>query len=1408
MTSRVSELPIQLATGPVVLGEPIGSGGSAQVWAVASYLPERPYEGPLVLKVGRADSSRYLASEAERLTLACSTRLPTPYDVGRLPQSGLALPQWHGAPYLLMRRLPGRSLSQVIVELRQPLASFREERQAQLGIAVARDIGAALADLHEAGVAHGDVKPDNVVVNGDGTGGAPWRCSLCDLGLATTGDQLLGATPQYLPPEVNRPELGPSNAKARDLWALGKTLLQALGMDGGGQPPLTDCPQQLRPILEGLLAETAAARPRARWVSLQTGGRATAEERSLAVRRRYLAAHEPFLEMVTQGHPSQGGVPGIAGAWLEEAGRLLSRIPELIGAESATRTGKSAARATELSSHERKRFLVSLCGVAAIDFSPLPSLDEGAFVERLLRASKVRAPEAFTFDLFSEEPPTWLDEGQEGLCEHPSEGIQEPDLVAVALELGSERPDPFALLRAERASLTGAAPLSFTIALSQALKRQGELGRARTVLLHASAPEAQVALAGVTARSGAVAEALAVCVSHVANPRPNVASAAAALGARLHLARGEVVEAAALLDGAALIHGATATAAVFEARASVALSHRNRDAARDLLFQAQSLPCDAEQQARLSALWAHLEHQSGNHDGAFKGYVRAAADAARAGAIVEEATYLVGVASTAVHLGKTADALDAAARAELLFEVIDNPAAQARSALNRASSLAVVGAVAEACTAAADAVQRSHRVKDVRCEALGHLLLCTLGARELAADHWKRAEALLSPLQAADELRLAACAGQATLPLPTDAAHLDEVAVQCPDVEVQLEWWAARLRSLATGDLGSSRGAAERALAALSRLMTEAGPIDGVGQAYAAGAEVAAMMGDGDRSLQFLAIAREAHRKIVDGAPQDLKLSARQLPWALWVNRHSGESPLRAEQIGEIERLIKELADRSRLGSVLERSLDALIRWTGVERGLLLMNAPDGKLIPRAARNLARQDLSAEHRQLSQTLARRALETGDCVVAVDASGELPSLHHSVHALKLRSVLAVPLVARGETVGVVYLDDRIRRGAFGPSELAWVRLVGTIAAVAIADARDQARLRRSARRALRAEQRLSEHLTLAKTELGQAKVALSGQNQVGRHGLVGNSPPMQTLYNLIDRVGSSQVPVLLFGESGTGKELVAKAIHRVSPRKDKPFISENCSAIPAPLLESILFGHKRGAFTGAVQNHVGLFETASGGTLFLDELGEMSLPMQAKLLRVLESGELRRVGDDRVLKVDVRILGASHRNLETMVEQGSFREDLYYRLNVITLRLPPLRERAADIPLLVQHFLSHARGGSPLPIAAGALSALQLYGWPGNVRQLENELRRASVLADGCITLEHLSPAVMSLDAALPASAPSSLNLKQQVDALESQLIERALREASGNQSRAAEALGVSRFGLQKMLKRLGLNLPK
>jgi transcriptional regulator with GAF, ATPase, and Fis domain len=296
--------------------------------------------------------------------------------------------------------------------------------------------------------------------------------------------------------------------------------------------------------------------------------------------------------------------------------------------------------------------------------------------------------------------------------------------------------------------------------------------------------------------------------------------------------------------------------------------------------------------------------------------------------------------------------------------------------------------------------------------------------------------------------------------------------------------------------------------------------------------------------------------------------------------------------------------------------------------------------------------------------------------------------------------------------------------------------------------------------------------------------------------------MRALLKLVDRVTASEVPVLLIGESGTGKELVARAIHRNGSRANRAFVSENCGSVPETLLESTLFGHVRGAFTGASSTRAGLFDVADGGTLFLGEIGEMPLAMQTKLLRVLQNGEVRPVGGDKVRRVDVRIIGATHRDLEGMVAKGTFREDLWYRLNVVSARVPPLRERPQDIPLLVSRFVEQHSLGKKMKVTRSAMDRLSAFPWPGNVRQLENEIRRAIVLADERIDVGELSEEVAR--GGPGAAREAGFGLKARVDALEIELVKDALSRTKGNQTRAAEMLGISRFGLQKMMRRLGI----
>jgi two-component system response regulator AtoC len=300
-------------------------------------------------------------------------------------------------------------------------------------------------------------------------------------------------------------------------------------------------------------------------------------------------------------------------------------------------------------------------------------------------------------------------------------------------------------------------------------------------------------------------------------------------------------------------------------------------------------------------------------------------------------------------------------------------------------------------------------------------------------------------------------------------------------------------------------------------------------------------------------------------------------------------------------------------------------------------------------------------------------------------------------------------------------------------------------------------------------------------------------------IVGRSRPMLEVYKLIAMVAPARTTVLVIGESGAGKELVARAIHKNSPRTQKPFMDVNCAALPEPLLESELFGHVRGAFTGAVVDKRGLFEEASGGTLFLDEIGDMSVTLQSKLLRVLQEQEVRRVGGSAGTKVDVRVIAATNQQLRALVDSGRFREDLYYRLNVVTIEVPPLRDRPGDLPLLVEHFLAkHARAvGRPVPaLAPDAMEVLRRYPFPGNVRELEHALERAVTLAGQrqVILVEDLPAAVRDYT---PARIPT-------LDEVERAHIERVLRETRGNRSAAAEILGIDRGTLLRKIKQYGV----
>jgi DNA-binding NtrC family response regulator len=332
------------------------------------------------------------------------------------------------------------------------------------------------------------------------------------------------------------------------------------------------------------------------------------------------------------------------------------------------------------------------------------------------------------------------------------------------------------------------------------------------------------------------------------------------------------------------------------------------------------------------------------------------------------------------------------------------------------------------------------------------------------------------------------------------------------------------------------------------------------------------------------------------------------------------------------------------------------------------------------------------------------------------------------------------------------------------------------------------------------------------EVERLRAQVAAEERLG--GLLGRSPAMREVFQTIRRIALSQVTVLIRGESGTGKELVARAIHDLGPRKQGPFVAVNCAGIPDGLIESELFGHERGAFTDAAQRRIGRFEAASGGTLFLDEIGELATPVQAKLLRALQERRIERLGGTGPIPVDVRVLAATHRDLEQDVAQGRFRADLFYRIHVVPIQLPALRQRREDIPLLASHFLEQARaaaGQGPTRIAPAALAALEHYAWPGNVRELGNAIEHAVALAESDVLgLDDLPGALVRttrIDGLHEAVLSGQLGFEQATADFERELLLEALENAGWNQTRAAEHLRMTRRALKLRMDRLGLEPP-
>lgn len=499
------------------------------------------------------------------------------------------------------------------------------------------------------------------------------------------------------------------------------------------------------------------------------------------------------------------------------------------------------------------------------------------------------------------------------------------------------------------------------------------------------------------------------------------------------------------------------------------------------------------------------------------------------------------------------------------------------------------------------------------------------------------------------------------------------------------------------------------------------------------------------------------------------------------------------------------LNSQFRLDRLMPALLDIILEATGADRGFVMLCEENDELSIKAARGREHNDLNAEHFQGSTSITGKVLQEKKPVYVpfLPLSASFSS-SVSARAQNLQSVICIPLwrsrqSENPELLGLLYIDSSNRIHPLEEEHMQQMEGLTNFVAVSIENAQLFAEVEAKNREIASLNAQLQQRVEMQAGKLVEMEILLEdSQRELGRKyalgNLVGKSTAMLKVFKILEKVVGTTATVLIQGESGTGKELVAKHIHYNGPRAKRPMVSINCAAFNDTLLESELFGHRKGAFTGADQHKMGVFQLADGGSLFLDEVGDMSLDMQKKLLRVLQDGEVRPVGSQDTSHVDVRIIAASNRMLKDLMQENKFREDLYFRLNVIQVQLPPLRERREDIPLLIDFYsrrIAEELHRSARKVPDKILERFLDYDWPGNVRELENELRRVFILES-----EYRFEALPSA----PAADEGDLNL----NSMEKRTIERALTQTGGNKTKAAEKLGIPLRTFYEKLKKYSI----
>ncbi len=1342
------------------------------------------------------------------------------------------------------------------------------------------DASVQLAEVHRAGLLHGDIKPGNVVVDEAGSG------RLVDLGLSApfldAGTAALGLTPDYAAPELLT---GARMLTVRsEIYSLGASLAELIesmpagtvreALSGIAKRATRHAPEERHPSVDEFArALSAALGPGAERKSELRGVRLwpvlgiEAFSRQLFDR---VAALELGDTLRLSGPPGSGrstllrrlawtlGASGHEVAWLESADDALLDLElgsdlganafVLIDADdNADFTARAIARAGS------RRIVRVIRGdapgagtllVPALDTASaerlvrlaLPSLSATAAVRILARAGQRPGPLRILAARLATHTVVSAEE-LEALLETEPDAAAHATLEALEAAVVRGRFAEARRLADDLAPSSEGDRFEYHAALAKIATAMGEFAGAETALEHAATraetPERALVVrllgARLSLRRGDSEHARREAEAVAQSAGGDLASDAEAVAGMASVLLGDVARANTALERAAMLAESARAKAIAKGSLAIAQERSGKDGAAKKTY-AEALEWaeraeDAWTTTTTHTNFAGLLRKLGDLAGASRSLEAGIDMGQRAGATLLVELSRINLLSLDLYLGRYARAeelvttlgaqetsLSAVSRAQLLGLRAEH--AERKAQFDGALSLY------DACSKAYRALGR---MADAAESELTALLVRARVAPRSAADHLVAYRALVTADRPAwfDEHEALAAwvlgvlsfeAGQeleakSALDRAIDVAQRQKQ----PEVEWQAREWRARhfeqqgAHGMARSDLDAALLLLEQTATALPRDLREVFWND-----------------PRRRSLRVRNQAGHGDTLSVSVAESVLpKLTRARLDSP---SRHFAASLGADERLLRVLEITRELARERDLDRVLARVVEHAIALAQAERGAILLLDEDGTLAIHTSKNA--RGVEGDSRAFSRSVATLAIEQGEPVVTDSATSD-PRFGgaQSVQASALQSVLCVPIHGAppaNQAIGALYLEAK-RATPRAALELATITAFADQAAIAIDNARlwreaearelelsqQRTELEKAKERLADVLERRTEQLQTARKDLRQVRRGMEAH--FGYQGLVGTSPAMKRVYSFIEQVKDTDIPVLILGESGTGKEVVARALHQASTRASAPFIGINCGAIPANLLESELFGHVRGAFTGADRERGGLLRDAKEGTVLLDEIGEMPLAMQASILRVLQEKLVRPLGGTSELPVAARIIAATNRNLEEMVQARTFREDLYYRIHVATLVLPSLRDRREDIPMLVDHMLTRFAARyrrDKKPVERQALRALVEHPWPGNVRQLEHVLLSAWLMGDEDeIRLEDLG--LSSARGFATSKAPSAPAARANPrpdgdDDDERERILQALARENGNRVKAAETMGIPRRTFYRRLKQYGL----